>query len=131
MYNVLTMRELGRRKTSLVAYNVPNLLFAGRNISQTHLALSSSRIMAICALEGQAVGTADVTPCAGTAAWQYEYFLQDHLGNNRVLFADSDGNGDIEVDEILQENHYYAFGMAMEGEWAAEPVFEQRYRYNG
>ncbi|WP_044211977.1 FAD-dependent oxidoreductase [Flammeovirga sp. OC4] len=43
---------------SLYSINVPNLLFAGRNISQTHIALSSSRIMATCALEGQAVGTA-------------------------------------------------------------------------
>ncbi len=43
---------------SLYSKNVPNLLFAGRNISQTHMALSSSRIMATCALEGQAVGTA-------------------------------------------------------------------------
>ena len=42
----------------LYSKNVPNLLFAGRNISQTHIALSSSRIMATCALEGQAVGTA-------------------------------------------------------------------------
>ncbi|OHX64624.1 FAD-dependent oxidoreductase [Flammeovirga pacifica] len=43
---------------SLYSINVPNLSFAGRNISQTHIALSSSRIMATCALEGQAVGTA-------------------------------------------------------------------------
>lgn len=43
---------------SLYSANVPNLLFAGRNISQTHIALSSTRIMATCALEGQAVGTA-------------------------------------------------------------------------
>ena len=42
----------------LYSRNVPNLLFAGRNISQTHIALSSSRIMATCALEGQAAGTA-------------------------------------------------------------------------
>ncbi|MEM6965589.1 MAG: FAD-dependent oxidoreductase [Bacteroidota bacterium] len=42
----------------LYSKNVSNLLFAGRNISQTHIALSSSRIMATCALEGQAVGTA-------------------------------------------------------------------------
>ena len=43
---------------SLYSKNIQNLLFAGRNISQTHIALSSSRIMATCALEGQAVGTA-------------------------------------------------------------------------
>ena len=43
---------------SLYSKNVHNLMFAGRNVSQTHIALSSSRIMATCALMGQAVGTA-------------------------------------------------------------------------
>ncbi|SEQ23892.1 FAD-dependent oxidoreductase [Neolewinella agarilytica] len=43
---------------SLYSKNVPNLLFAGRNISQSHIALSSSRVMATCATMGQAVGTA-------------------------------------------------------------------------
>lgn len=43
---------------SLYSKNITNLMFAGRNVSQTHIALSSSRIMATCALMGQAVGTA-------------------------------------------------------------------------
>ncbi|MEP0213321.1 MAG: FAD-dependent oxidoreductase [Cellulophaga sp.] len=43
---------------SLYSKNISNLMFAGRNASQTHIALSSSRIMATCALMGQAVGTA-------------------------------------------------------------------------
>lgn len=43
---------------SLYSKNIKNLLFAGRNISQTHIALSSSRVMATCATMGQAVGTA-------------------------------------------------------------------------
>lgn len=38
--------------------NIKNLLFAGRNISVTHLALSSTRVMATCAILGQAAGTA-------------------------------------------------------------------------
>jgi hypothetical protein len=42
----------------LYSRNVPNLLCAGRNISTTHAALSSTRVMATCALLGQAVGTA-------------------------------------------------------------------------
>ena len=42
----------------LYSKNISNLLFAGRNISQTHVALSSSRVMATCATMGQAVGTA-------------------------------------------------------------------------
>ncbi len=42
---------------SLYSKDISNLLFAGRNISQTHIALSSTRVMATCALMGQAVGT--------------------------------------------------------------------------
>ncbi|NJL31467.1 MAG: FAD-dependent oxidoreductase [Phycisphaerales bacterium] len=43
---------------SLVSRNVTNLLCAGRNISTTHAALSSTRVMATCSLIGQAAGTA-------------------------------------------------------------------------
>lgn len=43
---------------SLYSKNVDNLFFAGRNISVTHMALSTVRVMATCALMGQAVGTA-------------------------------------------------------------------------
>lgn len=42
----------------LYSRNVVNLLFAGRNISVTHAALSSTRVMGTCAVLGQAVGTA-------------------------------------------------------------------------
>jgi hypothetical protein len=43
---------------SLYAKNVKNLLFAGRNISTTHAALSSTRVMATTSVIGQAAGTA-------------------------------------------------------------------------
>jgi len=43
---------------SLYARDVPNLFCAGRNISVTHAAMSATRVMATCALLGQAVGTA-------------------------------------------------------------------------
>jgi len=42
----------------LYSRNLANLSFAGRNISVTHAALSSTRVMATCALLGQAAGTA-------------------------------------------------------------------------
>ena len=42
----------------LYSRNVENLFCAGRNISVTHWALSSSRVMGTCALLGQAAGTA-------------------------------------------------------------------------
>lgn len=43
---------------TLYSVNVANLFVAGRNISCTHLACSSARVMGTCALEGQAVGAA-------------------------------------------------------------------------
>ena len=43
---------------SLYSVNIENLLFAGRNISASHTALSSTRVMATCMLLGQAAGTA-------------------------------------------------------------------------
>jgi RHS repeat-associated protein len=84
----------------------------------------------------------------------YEYHLKDHLGNVRMAFADKDGDGYIEPfnvnpnepnsgggdgaawnltdTEILQESHYYPFGMAMDGDWqniVNGP--ENNYLYNG
>ncbi|MHC4674230.1 MAG: FAD-dependent oxidoreductase [Planctomycetota bacterium] len=43
---------------SLYSRNIDNLLFAGRNISATHVAFGSTRVMATCSVLGQAVGTA-------------------------------------------------------------------------
>lgn len=43
---------------SLYSRNINNLLFAGRQISVTHAAQSSIRVMGTCAVTGQAVGTA-------------------------------------------------------------------------
>lgn len=43
---------------TLYSRNVQNLLFAGRNISATHAAFASTRVMATCAVLGEAAGTA-------------------------------------------------------------------------
>ena len=43
---------------SLHSKDFENLFFAGRNISATHAAFSSCRVIATCAMMGQAVGTA-------------------------------------------------------------------------
>jgi len=43
---------------SCVAGNLENLFFAGRNLSATHIAFASTRVMATCAAVGQGVGTA-------------------------------------------------------------------------
>lgn len=43
---------------SCVSIGPRNLLFAGRNLSATHIAFASTRVMATCAAVGQGVGTA-------------------------------------------------------------------------
>jgi len=43
---------------ALFSRDVDNLFFAGRNISATHVAFSSTRVMATCGVVGQAIGTA-------------------------------------------------------------------------
>ena len=43
---------------SLYSRNIRNLLFAGRQISASHMAQSSIRVMGTCAVTGQAAGTA-------------------------------------------------------------------------
>lgn len=43
---------------SLCSKSIQNMLMAGRNISASHVALSSTRVMATCAAQGQAAGTA-------------------------------------------------------------------------
>lgn len=41
-----------------VSRDVPNLMFAGRNLSATHVAFASTRVMATCAAVGQGIGAA-------------------------------------------------------------------------
>ena len=43
---------------SLYSKNIDNLMFAGRNLSATHLAFASARVMGTCGVMEQAVGTA-------------------------------------------------------------------------
>jgi RHS repeat-associated protein len=57
-----------------------------------------------------------------------EYFINDHLGNTRVVVKDSNGTA-----EVQQESHYYPFGMTMEGMSYQNPLQEavNKYLYNG
>ncbi|MBN8218003.1 MAG: FAD-dependent oxidoreductase [Spirochaetes bacterium] len=62
----------------LRARTISNLLFAGRNISQTHIALSSTRVIGTCASMGQAAGTAAAL-CAARGVGPRE-LGERHLG---------------------------------------------------
>jgi len=60
----------------LYSKNIKNLLLAGRNISVTHIALGSTRLMGTCALLGQTAGTA-VSICK-----KYSIFPRDIFPNH-------------------------------------------------
>lgn len=51
-------RPWGLPLRCMISKNIENLVFAGRNISVTHAAMSSSRVMATCAILGEALGAA-------------------------------------------------------------------------
>ncbi len=69
----------------------------------------------------------------GGLVWQYHYTLKDHLGNTRVTFADLNNSNSIDPNtEINQINHYYPFGLNMEGNWnGASADAKNKYQYNG
>ena len=83
----------------MISKNIDNLVFAGRNISVTHSALSSSRVMATCAVLGQALGTAvamavkdNVVPAAVDVSKLQQILMDDDCfvpGHNRVVSAKS------------------------------------------
>jgi hypothetical protein len=73
----------------LYSRNVRNLLFAGRNISSTHAAMSSCRVMATCAILGQAVGTAAAIAARVQASPRDVY--DRHLDELKQTIMDDDG----------------------------------------
>ncbi|OPZ88013.1 MAG: FAD dependent oxidoreductase [bacterium ADurb.Bin429] len=79
----------------LYSRNIENLFFAGRNISATHAAMSSTRVMATCAILGQAAGTA-----AAIAA-------RDELTPRQVSESHTE-----ELQQILLDDDCYLPGVA-------------------
>ena len=72
----------------LFSKNVANLLFAGRNISTTHAALSSTRVMGTCSLLGQAAGTGAAL-CVRRGCMPRD-LLDGHIGELQQQLMDDD-----------------------------------------
>lgn len=101
---------------SCVATNPANLMFAGRNISATHIAFATTRVMATCAVIGQGVGTAaaqaieaGITPGelaadADQCARLQQQLLRDDCYLLGVLNADED---DLvrQADQVTASSH--------------------------
>jgi len=63
---------------SCISGNISNLMFAGRNISATHIAFASTRVMATAAVIGQGVGTA-------AAFATHAHIIPSEIPDNRDL----------------------------------------------
>jgi RHS repeat-associated protein len=62
------------------------------------------------------------------SSWIYEYNLTDHLGNVRVVIRKGANN----LAEVVQERHYYPFGMEMsELSYNFGSTVPNKYLYNG
>lgn len=88
-YTIVVKKPYGIPYRCLYSCNVDNLFFAGRNISATHMAMSSARVMGTCSIIGQAVGT---------AAW---------VANKYGVSPRAVGEHITEVQQILLRNDCY------------------------
>jgi hypothetical protein len=75
---------------SLYSRNVSNLFMAGRNISASHVAFTSTRVMATCAVEGQAIGTAAAICASRGIAPRELYRNKERLGELQQMLLGDD-----------------------------------------
>lgn len=103
---------------SLYSRNIANLFFAGRNLSATHYALSSTRVMLTCAQLGEAVGMA-----ASHAV---------RAARDPRALATGTAIRAIQRDLFLADHHIHALDLAIDGDIApaarvtASSVFSER-----
>ena len=87
--NILLEKPYGIPYRCVYSRNVDNLFFAGRNISISHVALSSTRVMATCAALGQAVGTAAAAGAAHGGISPRE-IGKSHIAEVQEMLLDDD-----------------------------------------
>lgn len=75
---------------SLYSRNISNLYMAGRNVSVSHVALSSTRVMATCAVLGQAIGTAMAYNIKEGLAPKELFLNKAHLKNYQQILLRQD-----------------------------------------
>lgn len=65
------------------------------------------------------------------SGWKREYVIKDHLGNTRLAYCDLNNDGVVATpSEILQENHYDAYGYDLSGVYINHSNADNLYQYN-
>lgn len=87
-----------------VSGTIRNLMFAGRNISATHVAFASTRVMATCAAVGQGVGTAaafaaqrGMTPSDIAASPKAVHAIQQRLLRDDCFLVERSNEDDADL----------------------------------
>ncbi|WP_373550644.1 RHS repeat domain-containing protein [Haliscomenobacter sp.] len=122
-------------KTGATVQYVQDYFPGGIEYRQT--GTGAKRVESVYHAEGRYYNTN--VDASNTIAWRKEYSFRDHLGNTRLAFTDRNANGIVDItgtastSDILQENHYYSFGLAFEGAWLQNDagVRDNQYMYNG
>ncbi|MCB9234797.1 MAG: hypothetical protein H6581_24300 [Bacteroidia bacterium] len=76
--------------------------------------------------EGRAVPDASLG-----GQFRYEYYYTDHLGNTRLGYSDLNGDGKVTKTEIIQEAHYYPYGLELQGLGTPQIGNPHRWLFNG
>ena len=67
----------------------------------------------------------------GAGGYDYVYQYKDHLGNVRLSYSDSNGDGVVDVSEIIEESNYYPFGLKHRGYNDVVNGMEHPHKYQG
>ncbi len=105
---------------ALYSRTITNLFMAGRNISASHVAFSSSRVMATCAALGQAAGTAAAL-CKEKNCTPRELGEQVNVLQQRLLRDDQSllGVSNTDAKDLARQAAVHASGATSEGPAAA------------
>jgi RHS repeat-associated protein len=64
-----------------------------------------------------------------STAFRHEYVLADQVGSTRIVYSDINGDDNISVSDIIDENHYYAYGLEYTGAGYINGGYP--YKFNG
>ncbi|UOY08372.1 RHS repeat-associated core domain-containing protein [Muricauda sp. SCSIO 64092] len=65
------------------------------------------------------------------STYKYMYIYADHLGNTRVSYTDTNGNGTIESSELASNRNYYPFGSVHSGDYTNGLSAVYKYTFQG